>query len=118
MSDLTFDQLPTAVSGLYTKLENIERNIERLLQLKSDPPQQVDQWLDLTELCSYLPDKPAKATVYSWVHSSIIPFHKRSKKLFFLRSEINNWLKEGRRQTVEEIKTGTDTFLNNHKKRS
>ncbi|MDR1342763.1 MAG: helix-turn-helix domain-containing protein [Prevotellaceae bacterium] len=28
-----------------------------------------------------------------------IPYHKKGKKLMFLKSEIDNWLKEGRRKT-------------------
>ncbi len=113
MELITFDQLPTAVSKLYTKLEDIER----LLQLKSEPHQQTDQWFDLNELCNYLPEKPAKPTVYGWVHSSIIPFHKRAKKLFFLKGEIDIWLKTGRKKTVAEIESEADTYLETKKKR-
>lgn len=105
--ELTFDQLPTAVSGLYTKLENIER----LLQLKSEPQQQTDQWLDLMELCNYLPEKPARPTVYGWVHNSVIPHHKRAKKLFFLKSEIDTWLKTGRKKTIAEMANEADKYL-------
>ena len=113
MELITFDQLPTAVSRLYTKLEDIER----LLQQKSEPQQQTDQWFDLNELCNYLPEKPAKPTVYGWVHSSIIPFHKRAKKLFFLKSEIDIWLKTGRKKTVAEIESEADIYLETKKKR-
>ncbi len=112
MELITFDQLPTAVSRLYTKLENIER----LLQQKSEPQQQSDQWFDLIELCDYLPEKPAKATVYGWISSSLIPFHKRAKKLFFLKSEIDIWLKTGRKKTVAEIASEADQYLQTKKK--
>ncbi|QHT71185.1 helix-turn-helix domain-containing protein [Rhodocytophaga rosea] len=75
-----------------------------------------DQWFDLTELCEYLPDKPVKATVYGWVHSSVIPFHKRAKKLFFLKSEIDQWLKSGRRKTLVETANEAENYLSNCKK--
>lgn len=48
--EITFDQLPHAVSRLYTKLEDIER----LLQKKNEPQNETDRWLDLNELCEYL----------------------------------------------------------------
>jgi len=54
--------------------------------------EQPDRWMDLIEVCNYIPDKPTKPTVYGWVHSNNIPFHKGGKKLRFLKSEIDNWL--------------------------
>src|SRR5687768_8993103 len=64
----------------------IENSVQRALQnigINTQPSTDADQWLDLNELCVYLPDKPAKQTVYGWVHNSLIPYHKKSKKLFF-----------------------------------
>ncbi|MBK6373793.1 MAG: helix-turn-helix domain-containing protein [Saprospiraceae bacterium] len=52
--------------------------------------------MDLKELQLYLPDKPAKMTIYSWVQQGKIPVQKGSKKLTFLRSEIDEWLLNGR----------------------
>src|SRR5690349_7135649 len=69
-----------------------------------------DQWFDLNELCNYIPEKPAKPTVYGWVHGSIIPYHKRAKKLFFLKSEIDDWLKKGRKKTLSEISSEVDAY--------
>lgn len=70
-----------------------------------------DQWFDLTRLCEYLPDKPAKATVYGWVSQSNIPYHKKSKKLFFLKSEIDNWLKADRQKTDNEFANEAENYL-------
>lgn len=98
--EITFETLPRAVSGLYNKLENIEK----LLQQKDEQKQQsTDVWFDLNQLCDYLPDRPVKPTVYGWVHNSLIPYHKSSKKLTFLKSEIDAWLKTGRKACKEEV---------------
>jgi hypothetical protein len=120
MEAITFEQLPTALTletlpKAFTQLSYEVHEIKRLLQLKSEPQQQTDQWFDLNELCNYLPEKPAKPTVYGWVHSSIIPFHKRAKKLFFLKSEIDTWLKTGRKKTVAEIAAEADQYLQTKK---
>src|SRR2546425_449194 len=72
-----------------------------------------DRWFNLNELIEYLPDKPAKTTVYSWIHHSLIPFHKKLKTLFFLKSEIDFWLKEGRKRTAKEISLEADKYLAN-----
>lgn len=76
-----------------------------------------DCWFDLNELCQYHPDKPSKPTVYGWVNAGAIPVHKGGKKLRFLKSEIDAWLRQGRKKTISELNTEADTFLLNHKKR-
>lgn len=111
--DITFEQLPKAFTQLFYKLENIEK---LLLSSNNSHQTENDQWFDLKGLCEYLPDKPVKPTVYGWVHLSIIPYHKRGKKLFFLKSEIDNWLKEGRKKTIAEIAREADNYLSNRKK--
>ena len=70
-----------------------------------------DRWFDIKELCEYLPDKPAKPTVYSWVHSGAIPCHKGQKKLRFLKSEIDSWLAMGKKKTIAEIAKQADNYL-------
>jgi len=62
-----------------------------------------DQWLNVEELCKYLPDHPCHNTIYKWKRKGIIPFHKRSKHLYFLRSEIDAWLKSKRGLTKDEM---------------
>jgi hypothetical protein len=106
--ELQFNELPKAV----TSLQHTVNNIERLLLEKSNELQpEADRWFDLIELCKYLPDKPAKATAYGWVHTGLIPCHKGQKKLRFLKSEIDIWLKTGKRKTFAETASEADTYL-------
>ncbi len=70
-----------------------------------------DVWKDLKELCEYLPDKPKPATVYGWVNTGYIPYFKGKKKLQFLKSDIDAWLKSGRRKTTAELSTEADNYL-------
>ncbi|HEY3390611.1 MAG TPA: helix-turn-helix domain-containing protein [Prolixibacteraceae bacterium] len=108
METLTFDQLPNAVNQLFNKLENIER----LLSVNtSDQHPEADRWLNLIELCAYLPDKPARPTVYGWVHDGLIPCHKGAKKLRFLKSDVDLWLKNGRKKTVMETAAEANLYL-------
>lgn len=60
--------------------------------------------MDLEELCAYLPDKPSKQTVYGWVCRRHIPYHKKTKKLAFLKSEIDEWVATSRHETADEIR--------------
>jgi hypothetical protein len=105
---LTFEQLPAAVSQIWNKLDAIEKLLHTSHEADPDP----DRWFNLDELCIYLPDKPAKPTVYGWVHTAIIPNHKNGKKLRFLKSEIDIWLKSGRRKTISETADEASQYIN------
>lgn len=108
METLTLETLPKA----FTQLTNEVGEIKRLLLAKSNEQQtETDRWLDLTELCNYHPDKPSKPTVYGWVNAGIIPVHKGGKKLRFLKSEIDIWLKQGRKKTLAETASEAEAYL-------
>ena len=105
---MTFEQLPKA----FTHLTNEVIEIKRLLLEKSnEQPTETDRWFDLNELCIYHPDKPSKPTVYGWVNAGIIPVHKGGKKLRFLKSEIDNWLRQGRKKTLAETASEAGSYL-------
>ena len=105
---LTLETLPKA----FTHLANEVSEIKRLLLEKSkEQPTETDRWFDLSELCQYHPDKPTKPTVYGWVSADTIPVHKNGKKLRFLKSEIDDWLKKGRKKTLEETAIEAETYL-------
>jgi excisionase family DNA binding protein len=63
---------------------------------------QEPEYLTINELREYLPQKPAKQTIYQWVHFKQVPYHKRGKSVLFKRSEIDTWISQTRRTTLEE----------------
>ena len=94
----------------------IENSIKKFLNAQqSKHTSETDRWFDLAELCIYHPDRPQKPTVYGWVNAKSIPVHKSGKKLRFLKSEIDTWLKQGRKKTLAEtesdISKETDAHL-------
>ncbi len=89
--------------------EKVTANI--LKAVSNEQPTEPDRWFDLNELCQYHPDKPTKPTVYGWVNVGTIPVHKGGKKLRFLKSEIDNWLKQGRKKTSAETASEAETYL-------
>lgn len=108
----TLEQLPKAVAHLTNEF----LELKKFLLQKHEPPT-ADQWFNLNELCNYLPEKPSKATVYGWVYNRIIPCYKRGKNLGFLQSEIDVWLKTGRKKTVAETAAEADNFLQSKTKK-
>lgn len=105
---LTLESLPKAFLQLTIEVGEIKR---LLLENSNRKQTETDCWFDLTELCKYHPDKPSKPTVYGWVNEGKIPHHKTTKKLSFLKSEIDNWLKQSRKKTFAEISSEADQFL-------
>jgi len=73
-----------------------------------------DEWFDLKGLIAYLPSHPQPQTIYHWIYKKLIPFHKTpgSKTLVFLRTEIDDWLKTGRRKTQSEKVDFVKNYLN------
>ena len=75
-----------------TYLINRINELEDLIEDSMTNKKMEMKWLNIDDLCEYLPDKPAKQTVYGWVCKKKIPYHKKGKKLQFLKSEIDRWL--------------------------
>ena len=106
--NITFEQLPQAVNNLTKEVSELKRLlIER--QIKPTEDQQ-DVWLDLNELVAYDPEKRTKATWYSKISKGEVPYHKRGKKIYFLKSEIDDWLKAGKRKTNAEIEAQAEAY--------
>jgi hypothetical protein len=100
-TEISFNDLPRAVGQLLRDIEAIKL----ALQAKSDLPQQeADIWFDLNGLIQYLPDHPKRATVYGWISKQLIPYHKTAgrKQLSFLKSDIDEWMKDGKRKTLTD----------------
>ena len=114
MDNITFERLPEAIGYLIDKVESLEVVI---LQSKNQQTKEPDnKWFSLEELRAYLPDKPAKSTVYGWICSKRIPNHKSGKRLRFLKSEIDKWLlSSGKRKSEDELQMEAMEYLNRKK---
>lgn len=76
------------------RLSNIEA---LLLDIKHSPKdknstEQSGQWFDIAGLCCYLPGRFTKKDICAHLQNKTIPFHKKDRKILFLRSEIDTWL--------------------------
>jgi len=109
MNNLLFDDLPEAISKIWFKLNAIETILNE--RQNEDGSERTDRWFSLEELQDYVPGNPAKATIYGWVHDREIPHKKFGKRLAFLKSEIDEWLKSKRRRTVSEIREEADSYV-------
>jgi hypothetical protein len=108
MIEITHNNLPEAVSQIRTELSEIK---QILLGKSNEYTPETDCWFDLDTLVKYDPEKRSKATFYGYTHQRSIPFHKRGKKIIFLKSEIDDWIKSGRRKTLQEISAEAGNYI-------
>lgn len=70
-----------------------------------------DPWLNLEDLIRYDPQKRTKPTFYGLVSRGEIPHYKKGKKLFFLKSEIDNWFRSGKVMSELEAREDVNKYL-------
>ena len=109
---LTFDRLPEVIGTLVNEVKELKTIITEG-QKNANP--EADLWFNVDQLFAYHPDKPARATVYDWVCLRRVPYHKDGKRLRFLKSEIDQWLKTGYHSTEDEIRDTAIDYINNQR---
>ena len=97
--EITFEQLPQAVTQLYNKLESIER---LLLEESSKLQPETDELLTVQGTAKFL--SLSVPTVYGLISKGELPVMKRSKRCYFSKIELLNYLKLGRKKTFSWLK--------------
>jgi excisionase family DNA binding protein len=98
--------------SIETRLSNIEN---LLLDLKQGPkvgppnPDLADKDLMTVHQCAEFLTL-AVPTIYSMVSRGQLPFMKRSKRIYFSKSEVLDFLKAGRQLTNSELVTEAGNF--------
>ena len=94
------------------KLENlIQITIDKAFSEygKNNPQQDMDKFLTIQEAMMFL--NLARQTLYGFTSKNEIPFIKRGKKLYFRKSDLENWLLEGKRKSKSEILKDLEKFM-------
>ena len=79
-----------------------------LKEARQEEAMQDDQFLTIEEAGKLIGYK--RTSIYGLVQKNKIPYHKKGK-LFFLKSELMEWLKSGKKATSEDIKRKADDYL-------
>jgi len=110
--NLTFDQLPKAVTMLAKEVSELKRLlIEKQEQTPTEQPEQI---LTIQEAAQFL--NLTVPTIYSKVSKGELPVMKRSKRLYFSSTELMEYLKEGRKKSNAEIEQEAEAYLSNNRK--
>lgn len=91
MDNITFEQLPQAVSMLIEKVGQLADKVEKVLG--NTGQRQERRLLTLDDVATLL-DK-SSSTIYAMTSDKCIPYHKRGNKLYFFENEIIAWIEQG-----------------------
>ena len=105
MKPFTFEDLPNILGTLSMRMENVERMLKEI-QLKQGAEPADAGLMSIIEASKLL--KLSVATIYSKVCRNEIPVSKQGKKLYFMRSELLDWIKAGRIKTINEMRQEVD----------
>jgi len=94
--------------------ERVTANILKAVQNNNPTTDQPEQLLTIQEAAEFL--SLAVPTIYSKVSKGELPVMKRSKRLYFSRTELLEYIKEGRKKSNAEIEQEAKAYLLNTKK--
>lgn len=113
MENLTFEQLPKAVTLLTEKVSELTRLITQQ-QAQTPINSQPEKFLTIQEAAEVL--NLTVPTIYSKVSKNELPFMKRGKRLYFSRAQLLAYIQEGRNKSISELEQEADAFLLTKKK--
>lgn len=107
MQNLTFNELPLAVSVLTKEVSEIKN----LLLQRQDTPceEQQENLLTAKEAAKFL--DLSVATIYSKVSRGELPVMKRGNRLYFSDIELLDYLKNGRKITYDEADAAAESYF-------
>ena len=94
--------------------ERVTANILKAVQNNNPTTDQPEQLLTIQEAAQFL--NLTVPTIYSKVSKGELPVMKRSKRLYFSRTELLEYLKDGRKKSNAEIEQEAKAYLLNNKK--
>ena len=94
--------------------ERVTANILKAVRNEQPTTDQPEQLLTIQEAAEFL--SLTVPTMYSKVSKGELPVMKRSKRLYFSRTELVDYLKDGRKKSNAEIEQEAKAYLSNNKK--
>jgi excisionase family DNA binding protein len=94
--------------------ERVTANILKAVRNEQPPTDQPEQLLTIQEAADFL--SLTVPTMYSKVSKGELPVCKRSKRLYFSRTDLMEYVKAGRKKSNAEIEQEAKAYLLNNKK--
>ncbi|MBP7679068.1 MAG: helix-turn-helix domain-containing protein [Bacteroidales bacterium] len=108
MNDVLFT--PLRLNELEALIQNSVEKAFKNHSPSSKDQYETDQLLTIQQAAELL--NLSVPTLYGYVQRAEIPVYKRSKRLYFLKQVLIDWVKDGRKKTTAEIKQAADDYIN------
>lgn len=95
------------------RLDRIEKAIQKLSH--TSDAHDVNQIMDIYEVAEYI--KVAKTSIYGMTHQNTIPHYKSGKKLYFKKSDIDEWIFSKRIKTRSDIEEEAIEYIRKNPRR-
>lgn len=116
----TFDMIPLLMANLLEDTKRLSAKLDviskKISESVSSSSKNDDQRMDVTEAQQYIPGHPAVQTIYGWTSNNQIPYHKIGKRIFFVKSELDEWLSKEQHQSQEDLQCEAEEFVNKKRK--
>lgn len=116
----TFDQIPLMMASLLedtkiiaAKIDVLNRKINMSIPKENDD---ANERMDVAAAQKYIPSHPATQTIYGWTSNGQIPFHKIGKRIYFVKSELDEWLSHGLHKSVDNLRIEAEEYVKTHSK--
>ena len=99
------------------KLNKIEslvkelKNQNQTLKLTDPAPIEI---MNMIQVAEYI--RMAKSTLYKFTSCRMIPHFKRGKKIYFKKSELDEWITKNKVMTQEEIEIKAATYVSTRRR--
>ena len=114
---ITHNDMHEVLTLILSKLNALDERISNMAHFSTES--EMVEWLNVTELCKYLPSHPREQTVYSWTCSRKIPFHKKGRSIMFDKKEIDQWLQNSSHyKSEQDLEDEAKSFIESKKKNS
>ena len=91
---LSFDQLPSAVGELLTKVNTMMTRLDDIGQRIGNAPSENDHVLmDIREASTFVRKKVS--SLYAYTSERRSPFYKRGNTLYFFKDQLIKWIESG-----------------------
>lgn len=111
-NEINFNNLPQAVAHLVNEVETIKYLVENSQVPKIKKTRTP---IGIDEACKII--GKAKPTIYTLVRKRLLPCYKNGKRLYFFEDELVEWIKNGRRKTLEEIQSESRSLVKGKRKK-
>lgn len=117
----TFDMIPMLMANLLEDNKILSAKIDALnkkinMSLPVNKRGDDNERMDVTEAQKYIPGHPAVQTIYGWTSNGQIPYHKIGKRIYFVKSELDDWMSNGQHKSNDDLRKEAEEYVKRHGK--